>query len=99
MGFHLSFAEILIVGIIAVLLFGERLPEVGQSVGKQLMAFKKTLRDLQQEVTSATSINPSQGVSYRNPIDDYEDPTAPKFEPPTQEPQPVPAREPGAPKV
>ena len=38
MPFNLSFVELLIVGVIAVLLFGDRLPEVGRSVGKQLMA-------------------------------------------------------------
>ena len=90
---------ILIVGVIAVLLFGDRLPEVGRSVGKTLMEFKKSLKDIQNEVTSATSMHSSPQVSYRNAIDDYEEPTAPKFEPPAHEPQPAAPPEAQAPKA
>jgi sec-independent protein translocase protein TatA len=80
--------EFLIVGIIAVLLFGKRLPEVGRSLGKSFMEFKKGLRDVQDELNVASSSSHSSGhVAYRNPIDDYQEPTAPKFEPPTEEPK------------
>jgi sec-independent protein translocase protein TatA len=37
--------EIMIVGVVAVLLFGNRLPEVGRSLGKGLIEFKKGLRE------------------------------------------------------
>ena len=39
--FGLGPMELLIVGVIAVLLFGNRLPEVGRSLGKGLVEFKK----------------------------------------------------------
>ena len=81
--------EMMIVGVIAVLLFGNRLPEVGRSLGKGLLEFKKGLKDIQDEVSTATSSHAPSQVAYRNSIDDYEEPTAPKFEPPTQEPQAV----------
>jgi sec-independent protein translocase protein TatA len=42
--------EMLIVGMIAILLFGNRLPEVGRSLGKGLIEFKKGLRDIQNDV-------------------------------------------------
>ena len=35
---------LLILGVIAVLLFGERLPEVARSLGKGFMEFKKGIR-------------------------------------------------------
>jgi sec-independent protein translocase protein TatA len=41
--------EMMIVGVIAILLFGNRLPEVGRSLGKGLVEFKKGLRDVQSE--------------------------------------------------
>ncbi len=38
--------ELLIVGGLAVLLFGKRLPEVGRSLGKGILEFKKGLNDV-----------------------------------------------------
>ena len=43
----------LILGVIAVLLFGERLPEVARSVGKGLMEFKRGIRSIQEDVEGA----------------------------------------------
>jgi sec-independent protein translocase protein TatA len=37
--------ELMIVGVVAVLLFGKRLPEVGRSMGKSIVEFKKGMRD------------------------------------------------------
>jgi sec-independent protein translocase protein TatA len=85
--FGLGPMELAIVGVIAVLLFGKRLPEVGRSMGKGIVEFKKGLRDIQNEV-DVNSSTPTRSVP-RNAIDDYDEPTAPKFEPPTREPQPT----------
>lgn len=79
--------EMLILLVIGVLLFGKNLPTVGRQLGKGLMEFKKGLSDIQNEVTSAAYMEPSQPKVARRPAaDDYDEPTAPKFEPPTQEP-------------
>jgi sec-independent protein translocase protein TatA len=90
--FGLGPTELLIVGVIAVLLFGKRLPEVGRSLGKGIVEFKKGLNDIKSEVDSATYAQPSHNQSSsrvaQRYADDYEEPTAPKFEPPTQEPVP-----------
>lgn len=43
--------EMLIIGIIAVLLFGKRLPEVGRSLGRGLVEFKKGVRGAEDEVS------------------------------------------------
>ncbi len=39
-----------LVGIVALLLFGKRLPEVGRSLGKGIAEFKKGLHDVQDEL-------------------------------------------------
>ena len=80
--------EMLILLVIGVLLFGKNLPTVGRQLGKSMMEFKKGLSDIQSEVTAATYMEPSQPkVAQRGyAADDYDEPTAPKFEPPTQEP-------------
>ncbi|HEY1784069.1 MAG TPA: twin-arginine translocase TatA/TatE family subunit, partial [Pirellulales bacterium] len=85
--FGLGPVEMLIVGVIAVLLFGNRLPEVGRSLGKGLIEFKKGLRDIQSEVNLAdTAASSPSRVSHHNPIDETDEATAPKFVPPTREP-------------
>jgi len=47
--------ELLIILIIAVLIFGKRLPEIGRGLGKSLMEFKKGLneaKDIKDDLTS-----------------------------------------------
>jgi sec-independent protein translocase protein TatA len=44
---------LLLLGVLAVLLFGERLPEVARSFGKQMMELKKGMRGIQDEIRSA----------------------------------------------
>ncbi len=80
--------EMLILAVIGVLLFGKNLPTVGRQLGKSMMEFKKGLSDIQNEVSAAAYMEPSQPkVAQRSyAADDYDEPTAPKFEPPTQEP-------------
>src|SRR6185295_426350 len=87
--FGLGPMEMLIVLVIAVLLFGKRLPEVGRSLGKGLVEFKKGLNDIKSEVDSATYAQPSSTRTNRYNADDYDEPTAPKFEPPAHEPTPA----------
>ena len=74
---------LLILGALAVLLFGERLPEVARSIGKGLMEVKKGVHGIQREiedaVSSATSIDTTS--PYQEP-EEREEATAPKFEPP-----------------
>jgi sec-independent protein translocase protein TatA len=84
--------EMVIVGIVAVLLFGKRLPEVGRSLGKGLVEFKKGIRGIEDELHSATNLSSRPPARSSTPpkfndIDDRDEATAPKFEPPAAEPQ------------
>lgn len=47
---NLGAPELIVIGIIALLLFGKRLPEVGRSLGKGIVEFKKGLRDTSDDV-------------------------------------------------
>jgi sec-independent protein translocase protein TatA len=100
--FGLGPTEMLIVLVIGVLLFGKNLPNVGRSLGKSLMEFKKGLDDIKGEVNAATSTEPyrsgsqpsSSSAVRQYAADDYDEPTAPKFEPPAQEPFETPPHDP-----
>jgi sec-independent protein translocase protein TatA len=90
---QLGMMEMIVVMGVAVLLFGKRLPEVGRSLGKGIIEFKKGLRGIEDEfdVTSTGSSKPS-----RRSEDWADTPTGsnsggssvPKFEPPTTAPVP-----------
>ena len=47
--------ELLVIAVVAVLIFGRRLPEVGRSLGQGLVEFKKGLKGIKDEVDDATA--------------------------------------------
>ena len=49
----LGWQELLVIGVVAVLIFGRRLPEVGRSLGQGLVEFKKGLRGVKGDVKDA----------------------------------------------
>lgn len=75
--------EMMIVGIIALLLFGKRLPEVAKSLGKGIVEFKKGIQGIEDDVRTSSS----SATKYSRPEVQDEEPemTAPKFEPPAFE--------------
>ena len=80
--------EMIIVGVIAVLLFGSRLPSVARSLGKSFVEFKKGVRGIEDEVRDASYREPAQ-VTHSDMAGESEPPAAPRFEPPTEPPKPV----------
>ena len=78
--------EMVIVGIIALLLFGKRLPEVARSLGKGITEFKKGVAGIENEVDRGSSSSSSRSSSRPVAEDRPAETTAPKFEPPKFEP-------------
>jgi sec-independent protein translocase protein TatA len=75
--------ELIIVGVVALLLFGKRLPEVARSLGKGITEFKKGVRGIEDDVDNSSTSRPtSRPATEDRPVET----TAPKFEPPKFEP-------------
>jgi len=96
--------EMLVVMGVAVLLFGKRLPEVGRSLGKGIIEFKKGLQGFEEgfDLTATSSSS-----SYRRSDDHAHtgsstaalaDTSVPKFEPPAASPVPQMEYQPGVPQ-
>ncbi|TWU12337.1 twin arginine translocase protein A [Symmachiella macrocystis] len=82
--------EMMIIGGIALLLFGKRLPEVARSMGKGIVEFKKGVSGIEDEVDKATYSTSTPSSSARPIANDETEPvTSPKFEPPVAEPTDV----------
>jgi TatA/E family protein of Tat protein translocase len=64
--FGLSMHELMIIGVIAVLLFGRKLPEVARSLGSSYKEFRKGLNDFQSQVTSDTYTPPTTSYHSRS---------------------------------
>jgi sec-independent protein translocase protein TatA len=79
--FGIGTGELIVIGIIAVILFGGRLPSVARSLGKSIIEFKKGMSDIENEVKSSIYSEPDRRIKH----DDNSEPTSPRFEPPKSE--------------
>jgi sec-independent protein translocase protein TatA len=73
----------LLIGAIALLIFGKRLPEVGRSLGKGIVEFKKGLAGIEEDVTQAShtsAIGRKDRTALPSPSTNY------KFDPHTGKP-------------
>ena len=90
--FGLSFQELFVIGIIAILLFGKNLPDVAKKFGGMYRDFRKSLDDLRSQVDFTDTFNstPSRPKPRRtySEYDDFDEINAPRFEPPPAAPAP-----------
>jgi sec-independent protein translocase protein TatA len=76
--FGLGAPEIIALGLLGVLLFGRRLPEMGRYIGKTVVEFKKGMKGLEDEIDTP-SAHPEQVLEQPRPPQRVTA-TAPKFE-------------------
>src|SRR5436190_17337649 len=62
--------EMIIIAGLGLLIFGKRLPEVGRSVGKTIVEFKKGMREVESEIhqidsTPTTASRPTLQEGYK----------------------------------
>lgn len=85
--FGLSPFELMLVGVVAILLFGSKLPDVARTLGQQYSNLRRSLSDLQSQFNINELTNPppsSGGVKSYDELDEpsFKKPSAPKFTPP-----------------
>ena len=90
--FGLGPSELVIVGIVAILLFGKNLPQVAGKLAKTYREFRRQLSDVQSQLDITADINAEPPRSRPKPrsysdYDDYDEISAPKFEPPPAPPE------------
>jgi sec-independent protein translocase protein TatA len=82
---QLGFGEMLLVMGVAVLLFGKKLPEVGRSLGRGIVEFKKGIRGTDDDISAyssgSTNVPATRYAESEEPAF-----SVPKFEPPTSPP-------------
>jgi sec-independent protein translocase protein TatA len=106
LAFVLSEWQLIVIVIIGVLLFGRKLPEIGRSLGKGIVEFKKGLKGMEEEIHDTGSPHTSSAPQQQQPAIDQPRPpqrvtaSTPKFEEPAPKFQDTTPRfEPPAPKV
>ena len=66
--FNLGAPECILIGIVALILFGPRLPSVMRSLGKGIVEFKKGIRDtedeINREIDTAAESRPNKTIDH-----------------------------------
>ena len=60
----LGTTETIVIGVILLLLFGRRLPEVGRSLGQGIVEFKKGLKDVTDDIKKEDTRSGSGGTKF-----------------------------------
>ncbi|NBW97476.1 MAG: twin-arginine translocase TatA/TatE family subunit [Planctomycetia bacterium] len=83
--FGLGPMEIVVIGAIAVMLYGKRLPEVGRSVGQTIGELRKQMAALSREMDLAAHVDGTASRTVSRRIgggDDGPQVSSPRFDPP-----------------
>jgi sec-independent protein translocase protein TatA len=73
-------SHLIILLIVGFLIFGKRLPELGRSLAKSIVEFKKGMQGLEDEVPAQTAVRNPQVTAEPITPPQRVVPTAPRFE-------------------
>lgn len=78
--FGLGGQEILLLLVLGVLLFGRKLPEIGRSLGKTMVEFKKGMKGIEDEVSESAQPRAAIEPEPVKPPQRVTPSSAPKFD-------------------
>ncbi len=80
--FSPGWPEMIIFGVIALLLFGKRLPEVARSLGQGFVEFKKGMTNIESDMRTAVHSDPASThtIESNSRIEEDLKPSSEKFE-------------------
>ncbi len=78
----LGYSEMLVFGVVALLLFGSRLPEMARKLGGTYRELKKSVNEFQREFQAIDQYEPPKRKSEPSVEQRVSETTAPKFTPP-----------------
>lgn len=64
---NLGLGELIVILIIALILFGKRLPEVSRSLGKGIREFQKGMRGVEDEIRREVNTEPAPPADASQP--------------------------------
>lgn len=93
--FGIGVTEMILLAVVAVMLFGGRLPEVAKQLGESYVQFRRGLDDIKSSINSDLDVKSqvvkslpdfSSGSSADDDTnEDYEEPSGPVFSPPEED--------------
>ena len=87
--FNIGFGEMALIGVIAVMLFGSRLPEVASQLGKSYQQFRKGLDDIKSTIKTDATLDLNDSIQrlpdFSESEDDFDPPKSPVFDTPPVE--------------
>jgi len=82
----MGFGEMALIAVVAVVLFGGRLPEVARTFGGYYSQFRKSLADIQNSIKTDLDVSQELNATARILHEDFDDEDpAPSFDPPPSE--------------
>ena len=79
----IGYQELLLIGIVAILLFGKRLPDVARSWGQSYRELRRSFNDIK----SSFHVDNYESTKAKRPAIEYDDrvnESAPRFVPPSE---------------
>ena len=81
----IGITELIVLGVVAILLFGKRLPEVARNVGRSYGELRKGLTELQSSINAEIDepmSSSGSGSRDETVVHDFDEPTAPQLQAP-----------------
>ena len=61
-------AELIVIGVLGLLIFGRRLPDVARSVGKSIVEFKRGMRDVKDDIDLSSRLDSKPSPTLESPV-------------------------------